>query len=120
MRISAQAVDVVYGRPAAGVHVRIDRKAPGVTGDSGEWATIARAETDNAGVVDLEDWSADRLDAGPYRIVFDSDSYFATLGLSAAYKEVSAVVRLTEGSGGCRIEVRLAPYSYSMFFGLRG
>ncbi|GAA4972035.1 hydroxyisourate hydrolase [Actinoplanes utahensis] len=121
MRISAQAVDVVYGRPAAGVRVRIDRKITDVYGNADEWVTVAQAETDGDGCIDLQDWTVDhRLGPGPYRLVFDSDAYFATLGLSAAYKEVSVEVRLTDDSDGCQVEVRLAPYSYSMFFGLRG
>lgn len=120
MKISAQAVDVVYGRPAAGVRVCIDRKVPDMSGGADEWITVARAETDSDGCIDLQDWTVDRLGPGPYRLVFDSDAYFATLGLSSAYKEVSVEVRLSDDSDGCQVEVRLAPYSYSMFFGLRG
>lgn len=119
MKVSAHVVDVVYGLPAAGVRVRIDRIVPDAGDDADEWLSVAQVETDCGGGIDLQDWTVDRLGPGPYRIVLDSDSYFATLGLSAAYKEVSAVVRLTDDSDGCQIEVRLAPYSYSMFFSLR-
>ncbi|GAA0416192.1 hypothetical protein Aca07nite_09290 [Actinoplanes capillaceus] len=118
MSISAQAVDVVYGRPAAGVQVRLQRRSSDLGRELDDWLTVDETETDSDGCI--KDWTAERFGRGPYQIVFDSDAYFAMLGLSTAYKEVSVVVRLADESDSCRIQVRLAPYSYSMDFGFRG
>src|SRR4051794_33809144 len=112
MSVSAQALDVVYGRPAAGVRVRLER--PMADG----WAAIARAEADEHGHV--RDWVDERLERGPYRIVLDSDSYFANLGVSAAYPEVAVAFVIQDEADACQIQVMLAPYSCSMFFGARG
>ncbi|AEV81890.1 5-hydroxyisourate hydrolase [Actinoplanes sp. SE50] len=117
MSISAQAVDVVYGRPAAGVQVRLQRKISDLGHELDDWVTVDHAETDHEGYVRA--WTEKRLGRGPYQLVFDSNAYFATLGLSTAYKEVSVVVRLTGESDSCQVQVRLAPYSYSMYFGFR-
>ncbi|MDG4801383.1 hydroxyisourate hydrolase [Micromonospora sp. WMMD980] len=111
MSVSAQALDVVYGRSAAGVRARLERPS----GDS--WRTVSQAETDSDG--QILDWLDDELEQGAYRIVFDSDSYFASLGISAAYPEVAVVFRVQDETDTCRIQVLLAPYSYSMFFGSR-
>lgn len=112
MSVSAQALDVVYGRPAAGVRVRLDRST------SDGWLAIAHAAADDDGQV--HDWVDHRLERGSYRIVLDSDSYFANLGVSAAYPEVAVAFVIQDETDACRIHVLLAPYSYSMFFGARG
>jgi len=111
MSVTAQALDVVYGRSAAGVRARLERPA-------GEgWQVISHAETDCDGTID--DWLDDRLEQGAYRIVFDSDSYFASLGMSAAYPEIAVVFRVQDEADICQIQVLIAPYSYSMYFGAR-
>jgi 5-hydroxyisourate hydrolase len=111
MSVSAQALDVVYGRSAAGVSARLERSA------AGSWRTLAYAQTDSEGRI--FDWVDDKLDPGAYRIVFDSDSYFASLGMNAAYPEVTVPFRVQDETDACQIQVLLAPYSYSMFFGAR-
>jgi 5-hydroxyisourate hydrolase len=139
MTVSAQAFDVVYGRSAAGVRARLERKVadprqeldgrgPGgrrpdrptsVLDEAGRhgWLTIAHAVTDSDG--HIHDWMAGRLEEGPHRVVFDSDSYFATLGMSTAYSEVAVVFRLQDAADSCQIQVLLAPFSYSMYLGIR-
>ncbi len=111
MSVSVQALDVVYGRSAAGVRARLERPA----GEA--WRVISSAETDGDG--QIFDWRDDTLEQGAYRIVFDSDSYFASLGMSAAYPEITVLFRVQDEADNCQIQVLLAPYSYSMFFGAR-
>jgi 5-hydroxyisourate hydrolase len=111
MSVSAQALDVVYGRSAAGVRARLEQPA----GDG--WRVVAHAETDVEGRI--LDWLDGKLEQGAYRIVFDSDSYFASLGISAAYPEINVLFRVQDESDTCQIQVQLAPYSYSTFFGTR-
>lgn len=112
MTISAQALDAVYGRSAAGVRARLER----LVADG--WLVVAHAETDEDG--HLRDWSDQALEHGAYRIVFDSDSYFANLGVNAAYPEISVALVIHDGTDGCQLQVVLAPCAYSMFFGARG
>ncbi|GLW33565.1 hydroxyisourate hydrolase [Actinoplanes regularis] len=112
MSVTAQALDVVYGRSAAGVRARLERPA------DGGWQVMSHAETDCDGKI--YDWIDDRLEQGAYRIVFDSDSYFASLGMSAAYPEVAVLFRVQDEADTCQIQVLLAPFSYSMYFGTRG
>ena len=111
MSVTAQALDVVYGRPACGMRARLEYPS-----DDG-WQAIARAETDDDG--HIRDWAGKRLEQGAYRIVFDSDSYFANLGVSSAYPEITVAFVVLDDRDACQIQVLLAPYSYSMFFGAR-
>jgi 5-hydroxyisourate hydrolase len=109
MTVSAQALDGVYGKPAAGVRARLEQAV------DGRWVSIADAETDVAGSID--DFAPVALKRGPYRIVFDSDQYFGSLGLSAAYPEIAVAFRVRQQPHDYQIQVLMTPHSYSMYFG---
>jgi 5-hydroxyisourate hydrolase len=109
MRIVTQVLDGTYGKPAVGVGARLSRTS------SDGWAPVAEAETDAEGRI--TDWVGWRLDRGLYRIVFDSDSYFAKLGTASAYPEVMILFRMQEESLAFLVQITLAPYAYSTYFG---
>jgi 5-hydroxyisourate hydrolase len=109
MRITAQVLDSTYGKSAAGVRARLER-----AGDNG-WITVADTVTNSNGR--LEDWDSWRLEHGIYRIVLDSDSYFAGLGASTAYPEVAVIFRMRNEFDICQLHVTLSPYSYSAYCG---
>ena len=109
VRIATLVLDSTYGRAVVGLHARLDRA------DHNGWAAVADAETGSDGYV--RSWDDRHLERGLYRIVFDSDSYFATLGISAAYPEVIVVFRIRNGSDRWEVQLTLSPYSYSTFFG---
>jgi 5-hydroxyisourate hydrolase len=109
MRIAIRVVDATYGQSAAGVHVRLERAC------DGGWVMLAEAETDINGCLEERDGS--HPERGLYRVVFDSDSYFAGLGAGTAYPEVAVMFRVHSGSGRSQLQVALAPYSYSTYVG---
>jgi 5-hydroxyisourate hydrolase len=108
MRIFTQVLDGAYGKPAVGVGARLARISERA------WITVARAETNDEGRID--DWDSWHLEPGLYRIVFDSDGYFSRLGASIAYPEVAVVFRM-EDSHAFHVQLTMAPYSYSTYFG---
>lgn len=109
MRIIAQVLDGTYGKSAVGVRACLARAA-----DNG-WSIVTQAETNADGYIEnQESW---RLERGLYRIVFDSDSYFAGLGARTAYPEVVVLFRMEDDSAAFQVQVTLAPYSYSTYFG---
>ncbi|XVQ84264.1 hydroxyisourate hydrolase [Microbispora siamensis] len=103
-----QAQDAVYGRGAAGLHLRLEHT------DDGQWALDAEAQTDQDGAVNQ--WCDRELDRGMYRIVFGTDPYFVNLGLTATYPEIVVTFRIHETAAG-NILVLLSPHSFSVFFG---
>lgn len=112
MSVSAQALDGVFGRPAAGIRARLERA--GAVG----WVVMGDAESDAEG--HITDWADQPLEKGPYRIVFDSDHYFSGLGVGTAYPEIAVTFRVQDGADTCQVQVLLTPHSYSMYFGTRG
>lgn len=109
MRIFVQTLDGTYGKPAVGVGVRLDHA------DGNRWRTVAEAEANHEGCI--ENWGVWHFERGLYRIVFDSDGYFASLGVTIAYPEVSVIFRVAPETHSFQVQVTLAPYSYSTYFG---
>jgi 5-hydroxyisourate hydrolase len=109
MKIVTRVLDSTYGKSAAGVRARLAR-----ANDDG-WNTVAEAETNTDG--SIERWTGHYLERGIYRIVFDTDGYFAGLGGTTAYPEVVVIFRIDEKSPEFQVQVTIAPYSYSTFFG---
>jgi 5-hydroxyisourate hydrolase len=110
MKISAQVLDSTYGQPAAGVRARLEHA------DIDGWTKVADAETNTDG--SIETWDQWDLERGLYRIVFDSDNYFAGLGGTTAYPEVVVIFRMPTELYTCQVQVTLAPYSHSTYLGI--
>ena len=104
----AQTLDGTYGKGAVGVPAHLARA------DGNGWIEVAEAETSSDGRIDDWDW---HLERGTYRILFESDSYFAGLGSVAAYPEVLIIFRVRNDSEAFHIQLTLSPYSYSIYFG---
>jgi 5-hydroxyisourate hydrolase len=110
MKISAQVLDSTYGQPAAGARARLEHS--GIDG----WELVAEAETDTEG--HIQSWGDKELEYGLYRLVFDCDSYFASLGGITAYPEVAVIFRMPSDMHACQVQVVLAPYSHSTYLGI--
>ena len=107
MSISAEAFDGVYGRPAAGIRLRLE--IAGVNG----WEAIAHADSDSAGRV--TEWGPCIMVRGLYRMILNSGSYFTALGAASAYPEVAITFGISAEFDSYRVHVTLTPYSYSIY-----
>jgi 5-hydroxyisourate hydrolase len=109
VRILTQVVDGTYGKTAVGVRARLSRAS------GNAWSPVADAVTDGDGCI--QEWHLRPLERGLYRIVFDSDEYFANLGAASAYPEIVVMFRMENESRLFQVQVTLSPYSYSTYFG---
>lgn len=103
--LSTHVLDATSGQPAAGVPVRLESAGAGHTG-----VPIAAAATDADGRVAR---LADGLDAGTYRLVFDTGGYFA----STFYPEVVVTFTVTGPPRHYHVPLLLSPYAYSTYRG---
>ena len=111
-RISTHVLDVSRGQPAAGMAVRLERRAA-----SGGWDLVHSARTDadgRCGQLLSEDGA---LAAGLYRVVFDTDSYFAGQKTEGLYPVVEVTFRVREGEGRFHIPLLLSPNGYTTYRG---
>jgi len=110
--ISTHVLDTALGRPAAGVHVTLERVDDARTG-----APLGSGSTDADGRL------RDLLPAGSslgedvYRLRFDVGAYFARTGREAFYPEVVVVFRVGATPGHYHLPLLLSPFGYSTYRG---
>ena len=107
--ISTHVLDLSRGEPAAGIAVWLQRKT--VT-----WTGLADGVTDSDGRCrDL--LGATPLEAGDYRLIFDTGAYFGTQGVDTLYPEVVLAFRVRDASQHHHIPLLLAASGYTTYRG---
>ncbi|MPZ96243.1 MAG: hydroxyisourate hydrolase [Propionibacteriales bacterium] len=106
--ITTHVLDTGLGRPAAGVPVRLEQ----VTGNG---PPLGTAVTDADGRV--TDLGPAEVDAGAYRLVFDTAAYFAATGQTGFFPEVSVTFAVTDPTEHHHVPVLLSPFAYSTYRG---
>jgi 5-hydroxyisourate hydrolase len=107
--VTTHVLDTAKGIPAPGIPVRLDAYR---TGDTGGWSLVAEGRTDDDGRV--RDLGPERLDAGVYRLTFDTGDY---LGPEAFFPEITVSFRIIDPVGHHHVPVLLSPFSYSTYRG---
>jgi 5-hydroxyisourate hydrolase len=110
--ITTHVLDTSRGRPAGGVVVRLE-----VEGAARSWRQIAKAATDTDGRARnlLPDNFA--LQAGTYRLIFDTGSYFAAQEIGTFYREVVIVFTVSDPEQHYHVPLLLSPFGYSTYRG---
>lgn len=108
MNITVSIVDCVYGRPAEGVDVHLERKA-GVG-----WEATGTQRTDREGRI--HDWRLpqDVLPGGVYRLVCEVDRYFATTGVTPFHPRITAEFRVFGSEKDSHLHIGVAPHAYQV------
>jgi 5-hydroxyisourate hydrolase len=110
--ITTHVLDVSRGRPAAGVPIVLEQGV-GAT----DWRTIGRGETDHDGRARDLMPAGTALVPGPYRLTFDTRSYFNAHGTVSFYLNVTIVFEATPGERHYHVPLLLSPVGYSTYRG---
>jgi len=107
--ITTHVLDTALGRPAAGVGVRLDRL------HADQVIPLATGSTNRDGRV--PDLGPDHVEAGTYRLVFDTAAYFAASGQTGFFPEVSITFALVDPTQHHHVPLLLSPFAYSTYRG---
>ena len=111
-RISTHILDLVQGKPAKDVPVRLEKR-----NGTGDWKLLASARTDQDGrCPQLLPEGADLL-PGVYRLIFDTGSYFTLQKIAALYPVVEITFQVQEGESHFHIPLLLSPNGYTTYRG---
>ena len=110
MTLSTHVLDASTGRPAANVNLVLHCRA-----QSGSWEPIGDGVTDDDGRCGT--LAPNGLQAGIYRLVFDTGAYFVASGQTGFYPEVSIVFEVTEPTRHHHVPLLLSPFAYSTYRG---
>jgi 5-hydroxyisourate hydrolase len=107
--VTTHVLDTAKGIPATGIPVLLDAHR---TGDTGGWSLVAEGRTDDDGRV--RDLGPEQLDAGVYRLTFDTSNYF---GPEAFFPEITVSFRIIDPGAHHHVPVLLSHFSYSTYRG---
>jgi 5-hydroxyisourate hydrolase len=109
-RLTSHVLDTALGCPASGLGLRLDVQV------GGGWRPIGMAVTDADGrVPDL--LAGAPLEAGIYRITFETGPYFAATGRPAFYPRVEVTFDVTVPAQHHHVPLLLSPFGYSTYRG---
>ena len=109
--ITTHVLDTARGRPAAGIHVDLEMR-----GDD-SWWHIARAVTDADGRIRSLIADAVPLDAGVYRLTYETEQYFQASNRAAFYPRVIVEFSVTSGESHYHVPLLLSPFGYTTYRG---
>ncbi len=107
--MTTHVLDASAGRPANGIGVRLEAAT------AGGFETVADAVTDNDGRV--RNLGPQRLEAGDYRITFETGAYFDRRGVETFYPQVQITFRITDPEQHYHVPCLLSPFAYSTYRG---
>lgn len=110
--ITTHVLDTARGRPAAGVPIALDRRAP-----DGSWSRVGHGVTDADGRLRTLVADPSTMTPGVYRITFDTAEYFSAIEVEGFYPEASVVFTVRDPTEHFHVPLLLNPYGYSTYRG---
>jgi 5-hydroxyisourate hydrolase len=108
--ITTHVLDTARGRPAAGVPLRLEQ---GTGPDS--WVERGQAKTDEDGRA--RTLLSAPLEAGVYRLIFDTGAYFRAQGQETFYPSVTVMFEVRNSGQHHHVPLLLSPFGYSTYRG---
>lgn len=105
--ITTHVLDAVFGKPAAGVAVRLEKQ------ENGAWVLIRESATNEDGR--CRDLAKDAT-AGLYRLTFDTGAYLAHKGRGSIYPEICVTFNCS-GDAPYHLPLLLSDNSYTTYRG---
>ena len=107
MSISTHVLDAVAGAPAQGMALRLERT-------DGELVGTGRTNADGRCPELTEGLE---LEAGLYRMRFDTGAWFAERGTTTFYPTVELTFEVTDAAAHYHVPLLLSPFAYSTYRG---
>lgn len=112
MSVSTHVLDTAHGRPAEGLRILFETATA-----NGGWERVGAATTDDDGRA--PDLIADDagVDAGVYRMTFETGDWFAQRAVAAFYPRVRVEFEITDADQHHHVPLLLSPFGYSTYRG---
>ena|SRR2546421_9476812 len=109
--ITTHVLDTARGQPAAGVPVTLEVEA------AGGWTLLGKGMTNADGRISDLVPNETAIEAGVYRLIFDTARYFATNNVDAFYPQVTIVFKVENPAQHYHVPLLLSPFGYSTYRG---
>lgn len=109
--ITTHVLDTRLGRPATGVAILLER-----LGAADKWQPLGHGATDDEGRL-LNLIAAESLEAGRYRMTFETGAYFELQQVEHFYPRVTVEFIITAPEQHYHVPLLLSPFGYSTYRG---
>ena len=109
--ITTHVLDTARGRPADGVPITLERQS------GASWEAVGSGKTDQDGRLGTLIAQDASVEAGTYRITFDTKAYFDDHGVTGFYPLVQVVFTVAAATEHYHVPLLLSPYGYSTYRG---
>src|ERR1043166_8654520 len=109
--ITTHVLDTSRGRPAPGVPATLELEA------AGGWKLIGKGVTSADGRINDLVAKEMELNAGVYRLIFDTARYFAAHQSQTFYPQITIVFRIEDPAQHYHVPLLLSPFGYSTYRG---
>ncbi|KAG9094533.1 hypothetical protein FS749_012255 [Ceratobasidium sp. UAMH 11750] len=109
--VTCHVLDSTLGKPAANVNVRLEVM------DGSSFTTLASGQTDSDGRCTTLLPSEPRLQAGVYKMIFNTGEYFEKDKRDTFYPVVEIIFQLAKPEEHYHIPLLLSPWSYTTYRG---
>ncbi|MGB8580467.1 MAG: hydroxyisourate hydrolase [Candidatus Sulfotelmatobacter sp.] len=110
-RISTHILDLVHGKPASGVPVRLEKQT------DGDWKVLNSEITDQDGRCAQLLRESEEMSAAVYRLIFDTGSYYSQKQINALYPVAEVTFRARDNESHFHIALLLSPNGYTTYRG---
>ena len=116
-RLTSHVLDIVHGRPAAGILIELYR----INADGDVRERLSAVRTNADGRTDGPLLSGDALEAGYYELVFSVGDYFAAVGRANAdvpfLDKVPVRFGIADPDANYHVPLLASPWAYSTYRG---
>jgi len=109
--ITTHVLDTARGRPGAGLPVTLEVEA------AGGWKLVGKGTTNADGRISDLVPNETAIEAGVYRLIFDTARYFANNNVDAFYPQVTIVFKIQNPAQHFHVPLLLSPFGYSTYRG---
>ena len=113
--ITTHVLDTARGKPAAGIHVRLEMQTGGR--DAEPWKIVGQGVTDADGRVKTLLPAEAPLAEGIYRLTFETALYHRAQNEMTFYPEVKITFFVADGAQHYHVPLLLSPFGYSTYRG---
>ncbi len=112
--ITTHVLDTAKGKPASGMPIRLSILTEQ---NKTDWREIGDTITNADGRAPDLVKTDTQITAGVYRLVFETEVYFSSLGLKGFYPSVTVVFEITDANQHHHVPLLLSPFGYSTYRG---